>query len=526
MRFETSPHFRLSQQTKLAPRMIQTMEILQLPSQELRERIEQELEENPALELVEAELAAPDGSDSSAGEGTSARSETGEPDATGPGLERDEREQPLEVSEDGRGFELAREFERIYGEGEDHDDAPRLPRRTLDEGAGDRKLEAMANTPGRAETLVESLERQWALAEVPERLAALGRHLISYANDDGLLGADLETIAAQSHDVPGGPFTVEQLTEALSVAQTFLEPPGILARDRRESLMIQISARLAGVPDPLEPGEMQAWQDAGLLLKNHYADLLDNRIPQILERGELDRERLSAAKRVLRRLSLSPGSDLTVTSERPIVPDVIVEYDADKDDYVASLADGSVPSLRIAEEYRRMVKDRRADRETRRYLSERLRSASWLIDAVEQRQATLMRVVNAVISRQREWFDLGPEALRPLPMGEIADQLGVHVATVSRAVAGKWMSTPRGLVELRRFFSGGVETRDGESLSFEAVRTLMKEIVDAEDAANPLSDDAIAAKLKDRGVSIARRTVVKYRSQLGIPSARLRKAHL
>lgn len=524
MRFETSPHLRLSQSMKLAPRMIQAMEILQLPSQDLRTRIERELEENPALELAEPD---PERAEDGAASAEAAGLESGDGPtdrAAARREDRDERERPLTVSEDGASFEMAREFERRYGEGLDHDDAPRM-RRTSDDGAGDRKLEAMANAPDRAETLVESLQRQWALAEVPESLALLGRHLVNYADADGLLGADLATIAAQSEDAEGGPFTVERLSEALTVAQAFLEPPGILARDRRESLLLQIGARLAGVPEPPDPGEIQAWRDAEFLLRDHYAELLANRVPKIVETGEIDRDRIAAAKAVLRRLSLSPGSDLSPESEHPIVPDVIVDYVPEKDEYVASLADGSVPSLRIAEQYRSMVKDRRADPSARKYLSERLRSANWLIDAVEQRQATLIRVVNAVVSRQREWFDLGPEHLRPLPMGEIADQLGVHVATVSRAVAGKWLSTPRGLVELRRFFSGGVETSGGDSVSFEAIRTLLREIVDAEDKSQPLSDDAIAEKLKQRGIRIARRTVVKYRDQLGIPAARLRKVH-
>lgn len=521
MRFETSQHARLSQQTKLAPRMIQAMEILQLPAQELRDRLEQELERNPALELAEADSDDGTGDGPSTGGGDDAASAEGGADGASDAASGDPSERPLRVSEDGENFELAREFERHYADGDD-EGAPR--RRVRDDGAGDRKLEAMANTPDRAEGLAESLQRQWALAEVDPVMALLGRRLIEYVGEDGLLGADLGTIAAQSDEAEGGPFTVEQLVPALTAAQAFLEPPGILARDRRECLLLQVQARLAGVPEPPDPEELQAWRDAQRLLEKHYQDLLANRIPRIVDEGELDRERIAAAKGVLRRLTLNPGAELSTTTERPIVPDIVVEYDAERDDYVASLADGTVPSLRIAEQYRRMVKDRTVDRSTRRYLSERLRSGVWLIDAVEQRQAMLLRVAQAVVSRQRDWFDQGPEMLRPLPMGDIADQVGVHVATVSRAVAGKWMSTPRGLVELRRFFGGGLETEDG-SLSFEAVRTMLREIVNKEDRRHPLADEAIASALRERGVSIARRTVVKYREQMGIPAAKLRKEH-
>lgn len=521
MRFETSQHQRLSQQQRLAPRVIQTMEILQLPVHELMERIEQELEHNPTLELAEPGAESSDDAiaedRSSSGPGASESPDAPERPAV------EETERPLRISEDGENFELAREFERSYADG-DEESAPRVRTRTDDE-AGDRKLEAMANTPDRHESLADSLRRQWSLVEVPETVAQAGRHLIEYVTEDGLLGADLATIAAQSGDAPGGPFTVAQLTEALTVAQAFLEPPGILARDRRECLLLQVQARLAGVPEPPDPAELPMWRDAESLLRDHYRALLENRIPHIEESSGIDRRRIEAAKGVLRRLTLSPGAELATTTERPIVPDIVVEYDPDRDEYVASLADGSVPPLRIAEQYRRMVRDRRVDPATRRYLAERLRGAGALIDAVEQRQATLLRVARAVVARQREWFEQGPEHLRPLPMGEIADQLGIHVATVSRAVAGKWVATPRGLVELRRFFGGGVETSDGGALSFEAVRTLLRDIVDAEDKTAPLSDEAIARALRERGVPIARRTVVKYREQLGIPPARLRKVH-
>jgi RNA polymerase sigma-54 factor len=165
------------------------------------------------------------------------------------------------------------------------------------------------------------------------------------------------------------------------------------------------------------------------------------------------------------------------------------------------------------------------DAATRTFLQEGIRSATWLIDAITQRRSTLLKVVEVVLERQRDWFDQGPGHLKPLPMTDVADKLGVHVATVSRAVSGKWLQTPRGLVELRKFFTGGTETEDGQSVSWEAVRTMLQEEVDAEDKVHPLSDEALAARLKARGVTIARRTVVKYREQMGIQPARRRRKH-
>ena len=165
------------------------------------------------------------------------------------------------------------------------------------------------------------------------------------------------------------------------------------------------------------------------------------------------------------------------------------------------------------------------EKQTREFVSTNVRNAQWLIESIDQRNNTLLRVVNVVLARQREYFDHGPQHLKPLPMIEVADQLGIHVGTVSRAVADKWMQTPRGLVLLRKFFSGGTETDSGDAMSWEAIKARLKEIVDGEDKFKPLSDEALSQELKKRGIEIARRTVVKYRQQLNIPPARHRRAY-
>jgi RNA polymerase sigma-54 factor len=208
-----------------------------------------------------------------------------------------------------------------------------------------------------------------------------------------------------------------------------------------------------------------------------------------------------------------------------VVPDVVVEYDADRDRYVAALADGNLPVLRVSPTYARMAKDPAADAAAREFVGTNVRSAEWLIEAIHHRRTTLLKVVEEVIERQRPWFDEGPEAMRRLEMSDVAGRIGVSTGTVSRAVSGKWMQTPRGVVELRRFFTGGVETADGQTAGWEAIKAMVRDEVAAEDRARPLSDEAIALRLKERGVTIARRTVVKYREQLGIPSARHRKSH-
>lgn len=494
---------KLGQQMKLAPRMIQSMEILQLPMLALQERIEQELESNIALELAEPTL---DGE-------AEIRSRD---DAADENIERRE----LVVGEDGKesaDFERLDAFESSYSEVLDNTYSSARYSAFRHAGERDRKIDAMANIAARGQSLTEQLQQQWSFAEVPPDIAALGQRLISYIDSDGLLGADLDTIIDQNRNIPGVDASPEQWEEALTQVQQWLDPPGIGARNQRECLLLQIDAYAA------EAEEAQPWADARLLIAEHFDDLLQNRLPQISRQAEMPMPRIQAAMGVMRKLNLSPGRDLVDEDVTPIIPDVIVDYDEHSDAYIASLFDGIVPPLRVSRRYEKMARDRNVDKETRQFLSDNVRNAVWLIESINQRKNTLLRVVNVVLDRQRDYFDHGPQHLKPLPMTDVADQLGIHVATVSRAVADKWMQTPRGIVPLRMFFSGGTETESGDAMSWEAVKATLQEIVDNEDKSNPLNDDALAAELKKRGIEIARRTVVKYRQQLGIPPARRRK---
>ena len=225
----------------------------------------------------------------------------------------------------------------------------------------------------------------------------------------------------------------------------------------------------------------------------------------------------------MRRLSLSPARRLVDESPEAIRPDAVVEYDEEGDRYVAYLTDSRMSQVRINREYALMAKDRKVEKSDREFLRKNLSNAQWLMDAVEQRRSTLLRVIHAVLDEQREFFDYGPEALKPLPMKTVADRLGVHVATVSRAVSEKWLETPRGTVPLRGFFTQGMATDSGEEVSSSALKATLQELVDGEDTAKPLSDEALAKAMKDKGYEIARRTIAKYRGQLDIPSARMRK---
>lgn len=510
---------------KLAPNMIQSMEILQMSQADLEERIEQELENNATLEIAEP------GSEAAGAEEDGMVRET---EDAGP-----REDAPMRVDEGSAtaDFERLGTFEESNPgiaenqyEGadarsdSDNDWTDRTHSRQNGDGDGDAKSEAMANTAARSATLTEQLLEQWGLTEVEEALRPLGALLITYIEDDGYLRASLESIAEKA--TPGAGWTdprptVEQLERALKAVQLLMEPAGIGARDTKECLLLQL--------DALEEEEVDAeqtdWALLRTLVQDHLDDLAQNRLPKVAQKTGITIDQLKHSIEKLRMLSLAPGRKLIQKSEPGLVPDAIVEFDADNDRYYAYLNDRRLPNLRVNQEYAKLAKDRAAPKPTRDFIKVNLANAQFLMEAIEQRRRTLLRVVEAVVAAQREYFDFGPQALRPLPMTKVAEQMGVHVATVSRAVAEKYLQTPRGVVPLRKFFSGGTTTDEGEQMSWDAIKAALLDIIEKEDKKDPLSDDALADELKKRGIEIARRTVAKYRGQLNIPTGRLRKAH-
>jgi len=333
---------------------------------------------------------------------------------------------------------------------------------------------------------------------------------------DGYLRTNLEEIADRAPEAMK-PVTTEELEEALATLQLALDPPGVAARNLRECLLLQL--------DALEREDGLERETERLLIGEHLDDMFQNRLPKIAQKAGLGMEEITDAIKRMRRLEPAPGSLLVSEAPPAVVADAILEWDEEEDRYIAYLNDRVLPNLRINKEYAQMVRDREVDKSTRDFIRTNISNAEWLLDAVEQRKRTLVRVLNVVAEAQRDFFDQGPQALRPLPMTQVADQLGVHVATVSRAVSGKYVQTPRGVFPLRRFFSGGTQTDAGEDVSWDAIKAALQEVVDAEDKSSPLSDEALADALKEKGIDIARRTVAKYRSQLGIPSARMRKKY-
>lgn len=521
MRFDTSQQMKLGQQMKLSPRMIQSMEILQMPLAELYERLEQELESNPTMEVVEVVgEAAVDGAADRAGESDAAVSD-GDLDITPESAEDFARlDEYTEQNPEAADNEFSGSKDRVK---EWEDPGPRVQ---TSSGERDGKMDAMAQAPARGASMSEQLLDQWALCDVEDGVRVLGEVLISALDEDGYLRSSFAEVGDVAPEAVKAMKPSEADWEmALQAMQLLLEPVGIGARDARECLLIQIDSRLDRVESDEDEVEMsgEGLLVARRLVGEFFEDMMKNRLPKIAGKAGLELDEINLGLGVLKKLSLSPGRGMSAGEQTAIFPDAVVEYDEEEDRYFAYLTDGRLPDVQINIEYARMAMDQGVEKKDREFLKTNLSNAQWLIDAIGQRRHTLLRVVNAVVDEQREYFDFGPEALKPLPMQPIADRLGIHVATVSRAVSEKYLMTPRGVVALRSFFSGGLSTESGEDVSANAVRAAIEELIGGEDKGKPLSDEAMVKALKGRGIEIARRTVAKYRDQLGIPTARMRK---
>ena len=493
MKLELRTQMRLEQRMVLAPRMIQSMEILQLPILALQERIEQELNSNPVLEIDEP---------------------TG-PEEGGPG-EQEFQEETDDISEKalvvGTDNNKVDDFERVEGLDDSfHEYMSRAATfsRHVQSDEPDKKLEAIKNTAAPSQSLHEHLIDQWGLVDADRPVKKAGSRIIDYIDDKGYLGVRIE----QLHNKDMADFTLDDLKAALELVQT-LEPTGVGARDLKECLLIQMD----------QNGEDMSFERR--LISEHMDELLENRLPDIARKMNCSLDRVNRAIEHLSKLDTSPGLQVGQDRNLPITADVIVEFSEDSSDYIVRLADSSLPSLRVNDYYTKMSRDRSANEKTRKFLQGNVRSAQWIMEAIEQRKNTLLKVTRAVVKYQREFFDKGQLHLKPLPMSTVAEEVGVHLATVSRAVAGKYVQCSRGILPLRKFFSGGTQDDNGVGHSWEAIRGKLQQIIDSEDKGKPLSDDQIRKKLAETGIkNLARRTVAKYRKLLSIPSARFRKKY-
>ena len=502
MRFDTSLQQRLEQRMVLAPRMIQAMEILQLPLAALQERIDQELVENPVIEMRQNDPdETPAGADAQAAS-TSTDAAEGERD--------------LVVEENGGPDDFQRLSDMVDRWENYFEETGGRGRRAVADGP-DPKIEAMQNTPDDGQTLQEYLLDAWHLEDAEPRMRTLGEAVIRNLDDNGYLRGLLEDLA----DEVEPPADADELEDALRRVQR-VAPAGVAARDLTECLLLQLAA------DPVYgggPGLLPADALEVRIIRDHLKDVEANRYPRMAKALGVDIDEVKAAVARIQRLNPKPGAVISPQRTPPIIPDVHIRWDDEIGEYVVTIEGGDTPELYISKAYRRMLKQRDLEEKTRQFVVKNVRSARWLMDAIQQRRDTLRRVTESIVRHQRPFFDEGPEHIQPLKMQQVADDVGLHVGTISRAVADKYADTPWGIWALRDFFMGGTETADGEEMSWDRVRVHLKRVVDAEDKRKPLSDEAIAKRLQAQGIDVARRTVAKYREEMDIPSSRRRKEY-
>jgi RNA polymerase sigma-54 factor len=492
MRFSLGQFTSQKQIQKLAPRMIQSMEILQLPVLELQERIDQEMTENPVLEEIEVEQEELEGAEALQAAEQSAESEG---------------ESELVVDEDSNNAEDFERLDDLDQEIPDYfDEQPRLSVNRVQEFS-DRYHDTMANISQRGITLYDHLLLQLRELDLPVELLTMAERIASSldAEGGGYLKLPLESLIR--NDLDEHQLAIAQ--QALDVVQQ-LDPPGVAARNLEECLLLQLSV------------EHPFYRELHLLITNHLEDLEHNRLPLIQKQTGMSIEDIQLIWEELRQLNPKPAASFVEKPVMSVVPDLFVHRD-DDGRYVVTVEERDIPQLCISNYYRRRLKAADANKEEKDFLRRKLNGAQWLIEAIQQRQATLLKVSQAIVDHQYRVIDDGLEAIVPLKMQQIADTVSVHVTTVSRAVDDKWIQTPRGIFPLRGFFVGGTTGEDGEDVAWDNIRTKLQEIIDQEDKAKPHSDDELVRRLKAAGLSVARRTVTKYRKKMGIPSSRQRK---
>jgi len=498
MQLSISQHMKMSQQMKLAPRMIQSMEILQLPIMALKERIEQELSENPLLEEpLAGDVEAPEPDSQVEGEGAIDEVST-------KALEQQE----LVVDNDHNNqadFERLLEMSANWSE-DDYTYSPRVSSNQVDDD-GDRKHDAMSNMESRPQSLQDYLLGQFGFFSCSPTVREFAEYLMQNLDHNGRLPSPLPEML----EVYGKSISLDDAQTALSLIQK-LDPPGVGARDLKECLLLQIK--------PDNPCR----EVLICLISSHMEDLRQNRLPVIQRKTGYSIEVIKDACEQLRMLDPTPGSGFEASASPNVVPDLYIEQDA-AGKYVVRLEDEYTPSLHISRKYQQLLSNGEADAQTKEYIKRKIESARWLIESIEQRYSTLKRVAQAIVDHQTEFLDKGPEHIIPLKMQQIADVVGVHVTTVSRAVDDKWVQTPRGIFPLKRFFGGGTTTTDGDEVAWDIIRIKLREIVEKEDKNDPLSDDALVVELAKQGYTLARRTITKYRKALKIPSSRQRRAY-
>jgi RNA polymerase sigma-54 factor len=363
----------------------------------------------------------------------------------------------------------------------------------------------MQNLASRPRSFQDDLIEQLSCFEYDPTVRALAEYIIYNLDEKGYFRLPLQDVVREFESSA----SLEQTEDALRLVQR-LGPSGVGARDLRECLLLQL------MPDTPCHDVLHA------LISQHLDDLVHNRLPTIQKKTGISLEKIKEALEHLRRFNLRPGASFTVDHASYVIPDLIVEQN-DRGGFDVRLIDGNTSVLPISRFYQRLLRNKFTDPKTREYIQKHIESARWLIESIEQRRNTLLKVAKAIIEHQNEFLSRGPESIEPLTMQQIADRVGVHVTTVSRVVKDKWVQTPRGILALNRFFGGGTSTTAGDEIAWDAIKQKLLEIIAKEDKQNPMSDEEIVEELGRHGLKLARRTVTKFRQNLLIPSSRQRK---
>ncbi len=476
----------MRQDLKINPRLYQAMDLLYMPLLDLQQHLKQELLNNPFLDLVEDD-----------------EEEDG-----------DETEEQMEiVSEEPQKTEKDEiDWEEILLDGFDTG------------GHREEREEREHFEPVTVETrdLGDHLRDQLALLELTPRQAVIGDEFIGNVNDDGYLAASVHEIVVALNDMARSAaeqagrditedmmYTDEEGEAMLAIIQT-LDPPGVAARDLKECLLLQL--REAGLQQSVPYR----------LVRDCFEELINHRWSEISKRFGISATDVQAAADEIAKLDPKPGLRYSARSDNYIIPDLVVDKIDDK--YHVFLNDANLPRLKLSKAYQDIARDKKKfDGENKEFISSKLNSANWMIQAIEQRRQTMLKVMNYIVERQREFFEKGVQYLKPLTLREVAEVISMHESTVSRVTNEKYVQTPRGVLPLKFFFSSGLATADGEDVSARGIKAQLQKLVEDEDPKHPLTDQAIVNILRETGVQIARRTVAKYRDQLGVLPARMRK---
>jgi RNA polymerase sigma-54 factor len=474
---------RQTQSLVLAPQLRQSLKILQVAATDLRFEIQAELQSNPTLEELPMDGVSLDQEKSDANDGASEVSDGNEPST-------DEMDFSKEFEILGKLDEDWRDYMRHAGGAQPH----------TSEDA--EKRQHFMDSLVSVQSLQEHLMQQVEVSDVsPETTKAL-EHLIGSIDERGFLTQSPSDAALQT----GLPLS--NIQEAVHVLHGF-DPPGIGSESLEECLLTQLSF--------LDRGNSLAAR----IVRDHFALLSRRRIPELAKKLNANPDDIQLAIEEIGKLDPAPGRRFSEDTNRVVEPDVTVYKD--EDEWKIDLNSDYIPRLRISNTYREMIAKGTLSKPERDYLRERMRAGKFLIDSIEQRQRTIERITREILKAQLDFFEQGVSQLKPLTMTQVADIVGVHETTVSRAIANKYIKTPHGVFDIKYFFTTGYQAESGATVSNTSVKELIADLVTVEDKSSPLSDQTIVSKLQDKGLKVARRTVAKYREELGILPSNLRR---